>query len=92
MPADSSTPDDIAFARAQCADSSTVQVKLDLPKDIVTWLDVETFVRGQQWRGPLIVEILQKWADEQAHAHSPRLNVLRSKPPASDSVGQGGAA
>lgn len=92
MPADSSTPDDIAFARAQCADSSTVQVKLDLPKDIVTWLDVETFVRGQQWRGPLIVEILQKWADEQSHAHTLRVRAMRGNPSVSESVGQGGAA
>lgn len=72
------------FGRARNPDADTTQVAFQCPKNILVWLDAVSMARGGD-RGPLIVEILGKWAEVEEHRHMVVGRVLAGNRTGSDS-------
>jgi hypothetical protein len=75
-----------SFARARNPDSSTVEVRVDMRKETVLWLDAMSMAEDRT-RGALINEILGEWAAKQAHVHMVVNRVVGSNPSAVESAG-----
>lgn len=74
------------LSRARNPDSPSVELRLDCPKETVLWLDAISMARGMD-RGPLINEILAKWAMDERHHHMVVQRVVGINPGASESGG-----
>lgn len=74
------------FARARNPDSTTVEVRVDMRKDTVLWLDAISMAEDRS-RGALINEVLGEWAAKQAHVHSVVNRVVGSNPNPVESEG-----
>jgi hypothetical protein len=86
------TPEAGCFARARNPVKETVGVKWECPVEIVMMLDAECADRARQQgvhhvdRGPVLNDILGKWAKDLAHGVMVKHSVMQGNSQALDSL------
>lgn len=79
------------FSRPRNPALESTELRVDgFPKDLIDMLDAVSLSAGEKHRGPLVIRIIEAWAQQEAHRWTVIERVMRSNPALRDLAGKRG--